>query len=530
MFLVSSMRKTLLYLAALLTLAVHCKSSVPTGSADAVDGIPRIRHSNIHEEPFDFIDSNAVYAVKVNGHEIAKQLHLRPEDILHILKTAFDVSDKSFVQNILLEKIETIYNEGLPIYLFQDEIHNIEESPSQLSPLILLESSELCKLLRLSKFDRDTKIRRKGGLRFIENETISYHIVWSKRHTLIAQKNTYHLDEVFTKFEKNGRATFTSHPLYDSLPEESLAGYVNIEELRGYGAFTMDGLSTTLPKEVQFYLDNVIEQSHSIHHSIIDGKIDDVTTTFHVKFFTDGFQPCQANTTTPTSQALQLVVNDKANGYGSLNLDRKVVNAMLNEIDLTKLIEQLIGKSRLDELKKLDPFGLLEKAEDAIIDKIDLKVIQRFNPSGQISYGLYGNAQNSIKIAALIHGNTSALAKIKPWIEKIPSSWLPTDRGIYISSRGIIIGYGLSSDALEEIATSNDVALSSTILRHNTSFFASHELIQQYQDQIRVFDGLKGSPILADVLKKHIGDNYTLSVGVNPVSALEIVLTHDRSR
>ena len=40
MFLVSSMRKTLLYLAALLALlAVHCKSSVPTGSADAVDGI-----------------------------------------------------------------------------------------------------------------------------------------------------------------------------------------------------------------------------------------------------------------------------------------------------------------------------------------------------------------------------------------------------------------------------------------------------------------------------------------------------------
>ena len=108
--------------------------------------------------------------------------------ILHILKTAFDVSDKSFVQNILLEKIETIYNEGLPIYLFQDEIHNIEESPSQLSPFILLESSELCKLLRLSKFDRDTKIRRKGGLRFMENAIIPYHIVWSKRHILIAQK------------------------------------------------------------------------------------------------------------------------------------------------------------------------------------------------------------------------------------------------------------------------------------------------------------------------------------------------------
>ena len=310
------------------------------------------------------------------------------------------------MQNILLEKIETIYNEGLPIYLFQDEIHNIEESPSQLSPFILLESSELCKLLRLSKFNRDTKIGRKGGLRFMENATIPYHIVWSKRHILIAQKNTYHLSEVFTKFEKNNRATFTSHPLYDSLPEESLAGYVNIEALRGYGAFTMDGLSTTLSKEVQFYLDNVIEQSHSIHHSIIDGKIDDMTTTFHVKFFTDRFEPCQANTTTPTSQALQLVVNAKAKGYGSLSLDRKVVNAMLNKIDLTKLIEQLIGKSRLDEIKKLDPFGLLEKAEDAIIDKIDLKVIQRFNPSGQISYGLYGNAQNSIKIAVEIYRKT----------------------------------------------------------------------------------------------------------------------------
>ena len=164
-------------------------------------------------------------------------------------------------------------------------------------------------------------------------------------------------------------------------------------------------------------------------------------TTFHAKFFFRWFSTSRTTTTTPTSQALQLVVNDKANGYGSLNLDRKVVNAILNEIDLTKLIEQLIENQDLMSLK-LDPFGLLEKAEDAIIDKIDLKVIQRFNPSGQISYGLYGNAQNSIKIAALIHGNTSALAKIKPWIEKIPSSWLPTDRGIYISSRGIMIGYG----------------------------------------------------------------------------------------
>ena len=45
-----------------------------------------------------------------------------------------------------------------------------------------------------------------------------------------------------------------------------------------------------------------------------------------------------------------------------------------------------------------------------------------------------------------------------------------------------------------------------------------------------VFDGWKGSPILADLLRKHIGENYTLSAGVNPVSALEIVLTPDRSR
>ena len=35
---------------------------------------------------------------------------------------------------------------------------------------------------------------------------------------------------------------------------------------------------------------------------------------------------------------------------------------MLNEIDLTEMIERLIGESKLDELKKLDPFGILQKA------------------------------------------------------------------------------------------------------------------------------------------------------------------------
>ena len=90
---------------------------------------------------------------------------------------------------------------------------------------------------------------------------------------------------------------------------------------------------------------------------------------------------------TPTIQDLRLVVNSNAIGYGNLTLEREVIDTILNEIDLTEMIERLIGESKLDELKKLDPFGILQKVEDAITERIDVEVIKRFNPSGQISFG-----------------------------------------------------------------------------------------------------------------------------------------------
>ena len=148
------------------------------------------------------------------------------------------------------------------------------------------------------------------------------------------------------------------------------------------------------------------------------------------------------------------------------------------------MIERLIGESKLDELKKLDPFDILQKVEDAITERIDIEVIKRFNPSGQISFGLYGNTDGQPDIAILIHGSTRGMSSLQPWIEKIPSSWIPDDRGIYISAQGLVVGYGLSSDELQQIAKMNNVALSSTVLQHNTSLWASHDLIKQYQDLI----------------------------------------------
>ena len=118
------------------------------------------------------------------------------------------------------------------------------------------------------------------------------------------------------------------------------------------------------------------------------------------------------------------------------------------------------------------------------------------------------------------------MSSLQPWIEKIPSSWIPDDRGIYISTQGLVVGYGLSSDDLQRIAKSNEeVTLSSNVLRYNTSLYASHELIERYQEFIPEFDVLRENPFLTEILERFTEGNYTISIGCNPVSSLEITLT-----
>ena len=125
---------------------------------------------------------------------------------------------------------------------------------------------------------------------------------------------------------------------------------------------------------------------------------------------------------------------------------------------------------------------------------------------------------------------TRGMSSLQPWIEKIPSSWIPDDRGIYISTRGLVVGYGLSSDDLQRIAKSNEAALSSTVLQYNTSLYASHELIERYQEHSRVFEVLRENPFLTDILERFTEGNYTISIGCNPVSSLEITLTNTPRR
>ena len=144
--------------------------------------IPTIKRSDIQEEPFNFIDSSAVYAFKIIGNDAAKQLDITPEKILQILNEEFDLSNKSLIQKILLKNITTIMDEDLTIYIFQDNLSNTNDLKTSLSPYVIIESPELCKALRLSKFNRDTKRRRKGGLRSLENESIPYHIAVSYTH------------------------------------------------------------------------------------------------------------------------------------------------------------------------------------------------------------------------------------------------------------------------------------------------------------------------------------------------------------
>lgn len=530
MYYVSSMRKAILYIVALLMITVQCKSSVPNGTAKSTNEIPTIKRSNIQEEPFDFIDSSAVYALKINGHDAAKQLDLTPEKVQQIIEEQFDLSGKPMMQKIILNNIRAIMEEDMLIYIFQDSLSNSNDLKTALKPYIILESTELCKFLRLSKFNRDIKTRKKGGLRSLENESIPYHIVWSKKHVLIAQKSTHTIDEVYKKFAKQEKSTFTSHPLYDSLPSKPYSGYINIKAFRDLGTLDFKNLLQTLPNEAQFYLENLLEQSRSISHGVLSGNHLEDTTTLHADFFTSDFQPCPSKPSTPTIQDLRLVVNSKAIGYGNLTLEREVIDTILNEIDLTEMIERLIGESKLDELKKLDPFGILQKVEDAITERIDVEVIKRFNPSGQISFGLYGNTDGQPDIAILIHGSTRGMSSLQPWIEKIPSSWIPDDRGIYISARGLVVGYGLSSDELQRIAKTKDMALSSTVLQHNTSLWASHDLIKQYQDVIPKFEAFQENLVLDEILRSFTEGEYSISIGCNPVSQLEITVTSRPTR
>ena len=530
MYYVCSMRNPILYLSILLTLAVQCQSSVPKEAENVSKDFPRVKQPDVCNEPFEFIGLNAAYAIVIDGNDATEQFDITPEKLLQIIYREFDVSYKPFVRRIILKNLTSILREDFTIYLFQDSLMKTKDIETSLRPYIMIESPELCKSLRLSSFNKNTKTRKKGSLRCLENESIPLHIVWSKSHVLMAQKKTHTIDEIYKKFEKQDNATFTSHPLYDSLPAESISGYLNIEAFRDLGVLDLKNLPSILPREVQFYLENLVEQSLSVSHGIVSGQNVENTTTLHADFFTKDFQPCLASTTFPTTSELRLVADSNANGYGSLILEREVIDAMLHEIELTELIERLIGESKLDELKKLDPFGILQKVEDAITERIDLEVINRFKPSGQISFGIYGDANGPLRIAALIHGSTRELAKLQPWVEKIPSSWIPDDRGIYISNQGLVIGYGLSSKDLRQIATSNEIEVSSTVLSYNTSLTASHKLIEQHQDQIRVFNGIKESPLLADLLRKYIGDNYSISIGLNPVSALEIVFTNHSLR
>ena len=524
MYYVSSMRTAFLYIAVFLMINVQCKSSSPNRSATSSNDIPTIKRFNIQEELFGFIDSSALYAFKISGNDAAKQWDITPEKIMHIVEEEFDLSHKPLIQKILLNNITTIMDEDLPICVFQDSLSNTNDFKASLSPYAIIESPKLCKALRLSKFNQDTKTRKNGGLRSLENERIPYHIVWSKKHVLIAQKSTHTIDEVYKKFEKHDKPTFNNHPLCESLPSEPYAGYINVQAFRKSGALDLKNLPSTLPNKVQFYLNNLLHQSLAISHGILSGNIVQQTTTLRADFFTRDFQPCPTNKTPPTTQDLKLVINSNANGYGSLTFEREVINAMLNEIDLTEMIERLIGESKHDKLKKLDPFGILQKVEDAITEQIDIEVIKRFNPSGQISFGLYSNAEESPNIALLIHGSTRGMSSLQPWIEKIPSSWIPDDRGIYISDRGLVFGYGLSSDELQRIAKSSEITLSSTALHYNTSLYASHELIEPYQGFIPNFDILQGVPFLAEIVERFTAGMQSISIGCNPVSALEITL------
>ena len=88
MYYASTMRKVFLYITALLLINnVQCKSSSPNGATNSSNDIPTIKRSDIQEEPFNFIDSSAVYAFKIIGNDAAKQLDITPEEILQIFNT-----------------------------------------------------------------------------------------------------------------------------------------------------------------------------------------------------------------------------------------------------------------------------------------------------------------------------------------------------------------------------------------------------------------------------------------------------------
>ena len=444
----------------------------------------------------------------------------------------FTSETRPFVQKIIVKHLTNILECDLNLYLFQDKINEKSKGPSALTPIILAESSVLCETLRLARFDSNTKIRRKGALRSLENKSIPYHIVWSKEHVLIADTSMFTLDHLFRKFEKDSAKTFFNHAFKDSIQSHSIASYMNIELLRKSESIVLEGIDIDRFNQTRFYLKDLQDKFTEAHHAFLSGNIvrNNLVTTsqFHTHLYNHAMRPCKTNIVLPRRKDLQLISKHDAIGYGNVFIEEDVIRDMLNEINVAELLERLIGKSNVNKIKKYDPFGLVERVEDAINDHIDLGALKHFYPSGKVSFGVYKQGYNDLGVAALIHGNTQSLSKIQPWLEKIPQHLLPKDRGIYLSKRGIILGYGISSSQLRRIATSSDIVLDPTVLNHTTGAFATSELLMLYLNNLSETN-LYAHLMNINKVFKFIDGEYQLSFGLNPVSELEFKIVYTQA-
>ena len=528
------MRRLVVYLFALVTLAIHCKSSIPKEEISSSkpthpEKPPKVKKSEVIEESLEFIDESPAYVIKINGNHLFQQIDITPEEILERVQMNFALETKPFVQKIIVNNLTNILESDLNLYLFQDKINEKSKGPSALTPIILAESSALCKTLRLARFDGNTKVRRKGALRSLENKSIPYHIVWSKDHVLIADTSMYALDHLFRKFEKDSSKTFFNHAFKDSIKSNSIASYMNIELHRKSESLVLEGIDIDRFNQTKFYLKDLQEKFTEAHHALFVGQVikkDHVTTSqFHAHLYNHAMTPCKSTAALPQNKDLQLVSRYDAIGYGNIFIEEDVISDMLNEIDIVELLERFIGNSNINTIKKYDPFGLVERVEDAINDHVDLGALKRFYPSGNVSFGVYEIGYNDIGVAALIHGNTQSLSKIQPWLEKIPQHWLPKNRGIYLSPRGIILGYGMSSSELRQIATSNAISIDPTILNYTTGVFAKSKLLMSYLDNLSETDLYEDLMNINDVIKFMDG-TYEVSFGLDPVSELQIKIVY----
>ena len=533
------MRRLVVYLFALFTLAIHCKSSIPTEEISSSkpthrEKLSKVKKSEVIKESLEFIDESPAYVVKINGDHLFKQIDITPEEILERVQMNFALETKPFVQKIIVNNLTNILESDLNLYLFQDKINEKSKGPSALTPIILAESSALCKTLRLARFDGNTKVRRKGALRSLENKSIPYHIVWSKDHVLIADTSMYALNHLFRKFEKDSTKTFFNHAFKDSIQSQShsIASYVNLELLRKSESVVLEGIDIDRFNQTRFYLKDLQEKFTEAHHAFLSGKIvkNNLVTTshFHAHLYNHAMTPCKSTVALPEYADLQLVSRYDAIGYGSIFIEEDVIKDMLNEIDVVELLERLIGNSNINTIKKYDPFGFVERVEDAINDHIDFGALKRFYPSGKVSFGVYEKGYNDLGVAALIHGNTQSLSKIQPWLEKIPQHWLPKDRGIYLSKRGIILGYGISSSQLRQIATSSNIVLDPTVLNYTTGAFATSELLMAYLNNLSETNLYAQLMNLNKVIEFMYGE-YQISFGLDPVSELEFKIVYTQS-